>query len=400
MKNPTFGPVFLALGLFCLVLLVPNAFLEKTIPSSIVAQSATALNPHMFHGKFIQDKMLKDPHYLPIYGSSELSRLDQFHPSNYFKVNPSGFTPFLVGKGGTTDLVHFLNLATRANELKNKKIVIILSPQWFTPQGTSSVEFGNEYSNLQAYDYIFHPMISHKLQVEGAKRFLQFKSVRQDRILNTLLEGVVYKDPYHQVKAALVKPIGEFILLSLEKEDYIASFYPKKMKKTYLDPAMTKGVSWETLRDNAEIVAKKSKTSNRFAIDNLDYKKHYKKKIKLLRDYANDLSYAKSPEYGDLQLLLDVLKESKAKALFISVPVNGYWYDYADVSKKGRDVYYKKVKHQIEKAGFPVADYSKYEYDKSFLTDTEHLGWGGWAYIDQSIYQFWNNRPIKVPNQK
>ena len=44
--------------------------------------------------------MFEDSKYLPIFGSSELSRLDEFHPSNYFQVNNQGFTPYLVGKGG------------------------------------------------------------------------------------------------------------------------------------------------------------------------------------------------------------------------------------------------------------------------------------------------------------
>lgn len=401
MKSSYIGPVIIAIGLFCLLLSVPNSFLDNLTPNSVVAQEASSLDDKMFQGKLVIDKMLKNPKYLPIFGSSELRRQDQFHPSNYYKVNPVGFTPFLIGKGGTTDLVHFLDLATRANELKNKKLVFILSPQWFTPTGATSSEFGYEYSSLQAYEYVLHPAISKKLQAEGAKRFLQFKSVKKDRILTALLEGIVYKDPYHQLKAALVKPIGELILLSLEKKDYLVmNYYPKTSIKPFLDPALTKGVSWQQLRANATKTALKYKTENPFAIDDAIFNAHYRDNLQQYKDSAKGLSYANSPEYGDLQLLLDVLKESKAKALFISVPVDGYWYDYINVSKQGREIYYKKVKNEIEKAGFPVADYSKFEYDKSFLTDSEHLGWGGWAYIDEAIYQYWKGEPIKVPAPK
>ena len=87
-------------------------------------------------------------------------------------------------------------------------------------------------------------------------------------------------------------------------------------------------------------------------------------------------------------MVLDVLKEAKAKPLFVSVPVNGYWYDYMELSKKDREGYYKKIKHQIEKEGFPVLDLSNHEYDKYFLKDTIHLGYKGWLPIDKAIIEF------------
>ena len=43
---------------------------------------------------FLTAKMLENSQYLPMYGSSEFLRMDAYHPSNYFKVNPAGFTPF------------------------------------------------------------------------------------------------------------------------------------------------------------------------------------------------------------------------------------------------------------------------------------------------------------------
>lgn len=56
------------------------------------------------------------------------------------------------------------------------------------------------------------------------------------------------------------------------------------------------------------------------------------------------------------------------------MPVNGPWYDYAGFPKERRDVYYNKVRDQVEKAGYPVVDFSSHEYDKYFLKDTIHLG--------------------------
>ncbi len=70
---------------------------------------------------FLQQKMLENSQYLPMYGSSEFLRMDAYHPSNYFKVNPVGFTPFLIGTGGTQSLAHILNMTSTMDELEGKK---------------------------------------------------------------------------------------------------------------------------------------------------------------------------------------------------------------------------------------------------------------------------------------
>lgn len=121
MKKRFFGPIILAFILFAGAIAIPSSWLTGFITDKRVKESATALNPSMFQGLYLQDQMLKDPTYLPIYGSSELSRLDEFHPSNYFQVNNEGFTPYLVGKGGSQSLIHSLNFAAHMDQLKGKK---------------------------------------------------------------------------------------------------------------------------------------------------------------------------------------------------------------------------------------------------------------------------------------
>src|SRR4051794_26123246 len=101
MKKPVFMPLFLAFLVLIILVMIPDRWIENLIPKNRISQAATELNPVMFQGKYIQQKMLENGRYLPIYGSSELSRLDRYHPSNYFKEVHEEFTPFLVGRGGT-----------------------------------------------------------------------------------------------------------------------------------------------------------------------------------------------------------------------------------------------------------------------------------------------------------
>ncbi|MEC2451019.1 D-alanyl-lipoteichoic acid biosynthesis protein DltD, partial [Bacillus cereus] len=96
-----FGPIILACVLFFIIILIPSKSLVSLISDKKVEDAATSLQKEKLQSVFLQQKMLENSQYLPMYGSSEFLRMDAYHPSNYFKVNPAGFTPFLIGTGGT-----------------------------------------------------------------------------------------------------------------------------------------------------------------------------------------------------------------------------------------------------------------------------------------------------------
>ncbi|CAG9611615.1 Protein DltD [Bacillus rhizoplanae] len=390
MKKPTFGPMLLAFALFCVVLLIPSRFLLPLIGEQKVNDASTSLNKEMFQGIALQQKALEDPKYLPMYGSSEFSRLDAYHPSNYFKVKNEEFTPFLIGRGGTQSLTHVLNLASSMDQLKDRKIVFVLSPQWFVKQGLDEVHFAPNFSSQQAYHLIFNNELKPETKKEIANRLLSFEIVRKDTLLKTSLEGIVYDDTKHKVKAAAAKPFAYVYRNILDRKDLVTSMFDIKPRKTNTD-AELKSLAWNDIRNHAEKTGEVESQTNPFGIEDRYYNQKIKDKLKRLKGYRANESFDESPEYDDFQLVLDILKQQHAKPLFISVPVNGPWYDYAGFPKERRDVYYKKINDQIKKAGFPVADFSDHEYDKYFLKDTMHLGWKGWVYVDEAIQQFYES---------
>jgi D-alanine transfer protein len=388
MKQPSFSPLIAAVLIFCFIIFIPNQYLLPMVNEKTIEKAAVDLDFEMFQGEIIQKKMLENPKYLPIYGSSELSRLDTFHPSNYFKVNPIGVTPFLVGRGGTQSFFHFLNFANQKEGLKNKKIIFILSPQWFDKQGVRQEVFSSNFSALQAYKFALEPKVSERLQIEGAKRLLTFDVVNNDKMLKTLLEAKIHKDKKTQMKAFMIKPFAFAFMKVLEKRDLLNSILDVHVTKLHPQPSLIKNKTWKELEKNAYGMAKRKSTNNPFYIDDFYYNHKIKPKIDRLKGYKKHASYLVSPEYQDFQMVLDVLKEAKAKPLFVSVPFNGYWYDYMELSKKDREGYYKKIKQQIEKEGFPVLDLSHHEYDPYFLKDTMHLGYKSWLPIDKAIIEF------------
>lgn len=391
-RKASFSPIICALLVLILIFLIPNSWIEALIPKSRVNQAATELNPVMFQGKYIQTKMLEDNRYLPIYGSSELARLDAYHPSNYFKENYDGFVPFLVGHGGTISIIHFLNFADHIDQLKGKKIVFILSPQWFQPSGASEAHIVPNYSILQGYDLALNNTINQSTKKKAIKRLLQFIPVKQDKLLTTLFKGEISNNPFDKRKAAIVRPFAYAYRALLEKKDLYYSLTGGTPKKREIKKSV-KNKTWKQLSVMAAREGSRQATNNKFRIINSQYNA-IKKQVPRLKRTRTHSTYGKGLEYYDFQLVLDLLKESGAKPLFINVPVNGKWYDYIGFPKKGLTAYYKRVDKQIRAEGFQVADYSNHDYDPYFMKDTIHIGWKGWVYIDRAIKDFHDNGKI------
>lgn len=387
MKKAFFAPLILAFLVLFILVIIPNKWIENLIPKSRINDAATELNLFMFQGKYIQGKMLESDRYLPMYGSSELSRLDQFHPSNYFRENNEGFTPFLVGRGGTESLIHFLNLSEHIDQLKGKKIVFVLSPQWFQPKGADESHFVPNYSTLQGYDLVFNDKIDPKLKKMAIKRLLKYTPVQNDQMLSILYKSEISKNPWKQREASLLKPFAQAYRGVLVKKDLyytlVGGFHRHRVISSQV-----KGKSWAQLNMEATEIGAKESKSNKFYVINSQYDK-IKERVPSLKNYKEGATYGKSIEYHDFQLVLDLLKESGAKPLFISIPVNGRWYDYTGFPKIGRTTYYKRIKKQIEAEGFQIADFSGHEYDPYFMKDTIHIGWKGWVYMDQAIQNFY-----------
>ena len=103
----------------------------------------------------------------------------------------------------------------------------------------------------------------------------------------------------------------------------------------------------------------------------------------------SESSYLESPEYGDLGIFLEVCRETGIEPLIVSIPVNGRWYDWTGFPKKDRQGYYEKVRRICREYGAELADFSDKEYEEYFLKDVMHLGWKGWVYVDEAVYEFW-----------
>ncbi|WP_100489284.1 D-alanyl-lipoteichoic acid biosynthesis protein DltD [Sporolactobacillus pectinivorans] len=395
MRQPRFGPMILASVIAAFIVFMPSSLEEAMISKNDVSKAASSLDPHIFQGILMQQKMIDSQRYLPIYGSSELHRLDKYHPTNYFKIAPDGFTPFLIGRGGMYSLVHFLNLASTADSLRNRKIVFILSPEWFNSTGLDTLHFSPNFSKEQVYHFIFTNNMDRSLKEKAARRLLQFSFIRNDGTIAPLLNGIAFSG-----HSSLLTQFGNSIrgwisykILTLHDLIQMYQITPNYYQSQYQNPdPQLRGKSWEQLLQSARRETQTMTNSNPFHIDNTLYAQSIKGRLARYKNYYANQNYSQSPEYGDLQLVLDLLKEKHIRALFISVPFNGAWYDYTGVSLKTREVCYEKIAHEVRSNGFQLADFTRFDSEPYFLQDTMHIGPEGWVYIDQAIENFYNEK--------
>lgn len=383
-----FLSLFTAFVLFAAFLFFPNSWIKAWISDKNVEQAKNNMSPLVFQGMYFQERMLKESNSLPLYGSSELNRFDPFHPYNYARATDTPYSIFMVGRGGMQSITHFLNFAAQEKNLKDKKIIFIISPQWFTKNGMPELQFSTNYSMLHAYDLPYNKDIDEELRHRAMKRLLEFDTVNRDQLLNIIYQYQLSDGKEKPVMGRLAMIAGRAQKALLEKKDLYYSLFPRESDKLKSNDKLITNQTFEQQLQNAEEYGKK-RVSNDLMIENKFYKRLVNANISRFKDMRKNEDYTNSPEYEDFQLVIDILKDAGAKPLFVSIPVNGYWYDYNGYPKDRRQKYYDKMKQILTDADVAYVDFTEHEYDPYFIMDTIHIAWKGWVYLDQELGRYW-----------
>lgn len=378
--------------------------------------AAMGVNPTFdtFQGSILQEQAFQNPKILPLYGSSEMSMIYDYQPAKVFTPE-TGFTPFLVGKGGSQTLIHVLNIAALQEKIKGRKLAIFLTPQWYVPGGISQSTFEGNFSALHVYEMLKNPTLSSKLKREMAKRLLEFPKAYKDfpyleKLLtlqaqpsgDSLVKRILYTVPSQMEYDALV-------FQDAAKTDWHIKKLPKKtisyyagssialskkeanLQKANLQKAGVVQLPWDKLRVEAIEEGKKATGHNPFGMDDGFYREHIEPKLQERKDSDQNAKLYPSQEYEDLKLLMSVLKEKGATPLFVIIPMNGRWSDYTGFSQTERQACYQRLAQMIRAQGLALADFSAHEKDDYYLRDPWHLAWKGWVDVDEALAHFYGN---------
>lgn len=396
MKVRRFGPMVIGIVLFTLTIVFMRPLTESIVNEVWLKEQgsieAIGLNPEpeVLYGSILQSKAIRSKGVVPFYGSSELGTGLEFNPTKVFANKPTGFTPFIVGRGSVQSLVNVLNLASQEG-LKGRKLVFTFSPDWFAAKdGLSSERLAMNSSALHVYQIILDPKLPRAVKKEIAQRVLEVPEVIKDYPdLKLLLGTYLSEDWASTAKRVGLWPLAEVKLAALEIQDarQVQSLLQKanqKAKAPTGNPTAS-SVAWDKLLDRSVQRGHDLITNDLNVLDSSyaaqtesDKKKGSWKNLKLYP----------SKEYQDFELLLRILKDKGAEPLFVLIPVNGRWADYADFPVSERQDYYQRVRGMIQEHGFQLADFSDREYEKYFMQDPWHIGLKGWAEVDKAIDAF------------
>ena len=98
-----FGPVILASVLVFVIMVIPYG--SHGYSSQTVEKAALSQSKNIFKGSAVKGQAM-DGNYVPLFGSSELSRMDAFHPASLAKHYHRNYRPFLLGAAGSQSLAH------------------------------------------------------------------------------------------------------------------------------------------------------------------------------------------------------------------------------------------------------------------------------------------------------
>lgn len=383
-----FGPVICAFLLLIVVFLFPW---ERTFSKESIYEAANSQTTTVFKGVKMKQEAFKGE-YVPFYGSSELSRFDPLHPSILAEKYHRNYRPFLLGGPGSQSLAQFVGMQGTSKQLKNKKAVVIISPQWFTKQGQDPQAFDLYYSPLQTTMFLLRAK-NNTADRYAASRIAAMPTVKAG-IIKSCLKKVAKGEKLSDWDRFLLKNRKRMLT---NEDNFFSTFQlrdrvNKIQKKEKLLPDK---YSVKALRKVANEQAQMHTNSNNLGIDNTFYRTRLSKKVlKKLKGSQKNFDYVKSPEYADFELMLTQFAKQHTNVLFIIPPINAKWAKYTGLSQKMYQESVAKMERQLTNQGFDnIADFSKDGGKKYFMEDTIHLGWNGWIAVDQAVKKF-----MKLPN--
>ncbi|MDE6951042.1 MAG: D-alanyl-lipoteichoic acid biosynthesis protein DltD [Lachnospiraceae bacterium] len=325
---------------------------------------------------------------IPVFGSSELSARDEIgFPSSLFHNGASDFNMVLIGRGSMESLHHAINLGAMSDDIPKRKVVLILSPQWFRNEDLVSEAYASRFSERAYVRFLKNNSITKETKqkvTERVKTLLASDPKQLERVEE--YETVYLNNSLNPVNRIKLMVYDSFMrvkhLVALVKESNDIALQPQ-------EPVKVKEIDFEKIMSSAENAGKEACTNNEFYIYDEYYDTYVKDVLESMQNTALESSYLDSPQYEDLCLFLDICKETNIEPLIINIPVNGLWYDWIGFPKEDREGYYQKIRDICSKYDVKMADFSDKEYEPYFLKDTMHLGWKGWVYLDEAVYKFY-----------
>ena len=360
--------------------------------------SAASISAESFKERSQKVRALTDPdmRFVPFFGSSEWMRFDSMHPAVLAEKYDRSYRPYFMGQAGAATLSQYFGIQQITSELENKQAVFVISPQWFTKEDHDPTIFQTYFNNDQLTAFLENQSGDTASQYAANRLLKQNPGVSMKSIVEKLAKGEKLSE-FDQSMINISSQLNE-------KQSAIFGQFSIRGRLRYKDHvekylgSLPEQFSYEKLENIARKEGEENTTNNDLGVDNHFYNTKLKKDWKKWEGSQKNFNFLKSPEYNDLQLVLDQFAKSKVNVLFVFQPVNKKWMDYTGLSEELYQHTVEKIRYQLESQGFTnIADFSKNGGDPYFVKDTIHIGWLGWLAFDKVVNPFLSN-PTTAPN--
>ena len=345
---------------------------EKTI-------HATAPKDFFFknQGLAFQRAAARAPDIMLLYGSSELIDPVPNRASDFFSSGPSGFQVCPVGNAGATALITLQKLGALGSNLRDRKVVILLSPSWFFKPAVNPYRYAGNFSLLAASGILFGDALDWNLKTEIVKRMSQFPdTLAKSALLQLAAACVASGRPLDRIVLMAIWPLGKLQNAVLDLQDHF---------ETLIYILGGGGpVPWRGLRTVKSRKVPAADGQQGVTTESLGA-------VRSARDAAFRARIAAASEWIDLELLFRTLTELRAKPLILSMPIDGTLYDARGVSRSARQVYYDRMSELAQRYHFPLLQFEDHDADPDFLNARrEHPTPKGWMYYDRALDEFFH----------
>ena len=315
------------------------------------------------------------------FGTSELyisSPLVNQCPQKVFGESVSGVDMTYVGEAFDQSLWQAIAAGAYAPSSKNRKVVLMLSPQWFFKGNGQQSKFSSKFSYQLYKGFLENDSISDDTKAYVRQR-LEALGVEETQI--AAANDDTFVDAINDVAYEFSND-----LRIRSKIDALVKGSPKNSQvRSTGEP--TGEPDWDALLSDAQAQGEQSCTNNDYGIHDAYWDKNSQYKSEQNQDFAHA-----DEEWTDFQCFLEVCKEAGLEPLVVILPMHGSWYDEMGVTSDTRAQFYDQARSLCDEAGVAYADFSSCEYEKYFLCDTVHPGWIGWVRIEHAVYDFANGQ--------
>ena len=255
------------------------------------------------------------------FGTSELyisSPLVNQCPQKVFGESVSGVDMTYVGEAFDQSLWQAIAAGAYAPASKNRKVVLMLSPQWFFKGNGQQTKFSSKFSYQLYKGFLENDSISDETKAYVRQRLetlgvdgTQIAAANDDTFVDAINDAAYQFSNDLRIRS---------------KIDALVKGSPKNsLVRSAGEP--TGEPDWDALLSDAQAQGEQSCTNNDYGIHDAYWDKNSQYKSEQNQDFVHA-----DDEWADFQCFLKVCREAGLEPLVVILPMHGGWYDEMGVT--------------------------------------------------------------------